>query len=256
MKRYKAIILVTAFAALLASCGTQIQLTEAIPAKMHLRRGTTLIVNSDDDQMTRAFVNKIAQDGFYKQPGDGNITAYAHLNVRDIDVNRRYSDNGVLLNTDLSATAEVFSGYRTAYRERYCVGVPIGSHDYEHFDDACDSFANIVMNDLTPHERAYYVRVRGSSKNPYVGMAAKYAKVGDWNSAASNALQALKNDPNDPEAYYMAGIVLRRAMKYSSSTLLFQKAYSLKPKGKYRQAIRKNAIMAQNDEYVKQQLSE
>lgn len=256
MKRYKAIILVTAFATLLASCGTQIQLTEAIPAKMHLRRGTTLFVQSGDEQMTRAFVNKIAQDGFYKQPGDGNITAYADLNVRDIDVKRKYSDNGVLLSADLSATAEVFAGYRTAYRERYSVGIPISSRDYEHFDDACDSFANVVMNDLTPHERAYHVRVKGSSKNAYVGMAAKYAKVGDWNSAATNALQAIKNDPNDPEAYYMAGIILRREMKYDASTRLFQKAYSLKPKGKYKQAIRKNAIMAQNDEYVKQQLSE
>lgn len=240
-------------AAFITSCGTQIQMTEAIPAKVNLRRGTTLVVSSSSGEMVRAFANKIAGDGYYKQPADGNVTALAYLNVRDIDVEKYQSGNSV--GASLSATAEVRAGYQIAYRERYRVRIPVDSARHFYTDDACDSFAANVMSDLTPHERTYHVRVNGSSKNPQVDMAAKYAKAGDWNSAASNVLEAIKKDPNDPESWFMAGLVFRQIMDYPKSTLMFKKAYSLKKKGKYMNAIQKNRVLAINDESVKKQLS-
>lgn len=249
MKKYYT-LLAACSAVILSSCGTQIQMTEAIPAQVNLRRGTTLYVTSNDAQLVRSFANKIATDGYYKQPGDGNITALAHMRIYDVNTQKDAQTGAA----SFSATTEVTSGYQRLYRERYRVSIPKDIQGHYYVEDACDTYAKDVMEDLTPHEKNFYVRVSGNSKNPDIEKGALACKAGNWEQGEMHAKQAIQTNPEDPEAYFLLGIIERYKMNYAQSTQYFQKADSLKPSGKYKGAISKNKVMERNDQYVQQQL--
>lgn len=246
-KHYSTTILVAA--ALLSSCGTQIQMTEAVPAQVNLRRGTSININSSDSDMVDAFRNRILRDGFYTLPTDGS-TRFAYLTVRDITTKVDRQTKAATI----AATTEVTSGGARLYRERYQVSVPRDYQGHYYVRDACDRYARDVMEDLTPHEKPLYVRVSGNSKNPDIEKGALACKAGNWELGEVHAKQAIQTDPQDPEAYYLMGLIERNKMNYTKSTQYFQKAYSLNTSSKYTTAISKNRSMEINDQHVQQQL--
>lgn len=249
MKKHYAAI-VAAATVILSSCGTQIQMTEAIPAQVNLRRGTSIFVDSTDNDMVDAFRNRILRDGFYTLPTDGT-TRLAFLTVRDITTKVDPQSKAATI----AATTEITSGNMRLYRERYRVGVPRDSQGHYYVQDACDRYARDVMEDLTPHEKALYVRVSGNSKNPDIEKGALACKAGNWELGETHAKQAIQANPQDPEAYFLMGVIERNKMNYALSTQYFKRADALKPSGKYKGAISKNQVMEQNDKYVQQQLS-
>lgn len=252
MKNYYAIFAACA-AAVLSSCGTQIQMTEAIPAKVCLGRGTTVYIGSPykDYGLERALTNKILSDGYYTLPGYSNASnsSVAHLSIRNIET-------GIYAGMHyLAADAHVYRHGSMVYNKGY---VGTASQDPQsgkiYYDNASKSIANSVMNDLTPHEKNFYVRVKGNSKNPDIERGALACRAGNWAQGEVYARQAININPQDAEAYFLLGVIERNKMNYNKSTQYFQKAYALKPHGKYQTAISKNRVMQQNDQYVQQQL--
>ena len=234
---------------MVSSCGTQIQMTEAIPAQVNLGRGTSICINSTNSDMVDAFTNRILRDGFYTLPTDSS-TRFAYLTVRDIKTIVGSQSKAA----SIAATTEIKSGNMRLYRKRYQVSVRRDYQGHYYVQDACDRYAGDVMEDLTPHEKPLYVRVSGNSKNPDIEKGALACKAGNWELGEVHAKQAIQTDPQDPEAYYLMGLIERNKMNYAESTQYFQKAYSLNASSKYTTAISKNRSMEINDQYVQQQL--
>lgn len=251
MKQHYSKLVAACAAALLASCGTQIQMTEAIPAKVNIGRGTTLVVNAPyrDYGLKSAFQEKIMADGYYKLPGYSADGPVAMLNIEDVETGRV---NGLPY---LSADARVATQYQTLYKKGYMSAPYQDSQGVLRYDRASRNIAHNVMNDLTPHEKSIYVRVNGSKENPDVEKGALACRAGNWELGETHAKQALKVNPQDPEALFLMGIIERNKMHYARSTQYFKQADALKPSAKYKSAISKNAVMERNDKYVQQQLA-
>lgn len=238
-------------AGLLSSCGTQIQMTEAIPAKVNIGRGTTLIVDApySNHGLKSAFQEKIMNDGYYKLAGYGATGPVALLNIENVETGT-YSNMPYL-----AADVRVSTRYQTLYKKGYADSAYRDGQGIVHYEGASRSIARSVMNDLTPHEKTLYVRVNGSKENPDVEKGALACRAGNWELGETHAKQAIKVDPQDPEAYFLLGVIERYKMNYALSSQYFQKADSLKPSSKYKNAIAKNAAMKQNDKYVQKQLA-
>lgn len=240
-------------AVLLSSCGTRILMTEAVPAKVDLGRGNNIIIcplsSSLDlcEKMENAFKNKIRNDAYYTSDSWGGVV----LNIKDVIKN---NSTGKMFAT-VTAGKPIPYGIDEICSRDYSVRIPLSGDGNYYIEDTFDEFAEMVMDDFTPHEESYYVRVKGSSKNPAVKKAALCMRAGDWKQGAQYAMEAVNNDPQDPEAYYVCGLAKRHDMEYGKSTEYFEKAFSLKPKGKYKTAIYKNRQLQVNDGYVRKQLT-
>lgn len=254
MKTIQKTLLIAAAAALFSSCGTSIQMTEAIPARVSLGRGTTIYINprpynNTSADLERHINGKILHDGYYTLPGYANASR-SNTALMNINVSTGTS-SGIPY---LSADTYLYKYGRAVYSREF---VSTGYKDNQgriHLDSAKRSIANKLMKDLTPHEKNFYVRVKGNSKNPDIDKGARACRAGNWELGEAHALQAIKVNPQDSEAYFLLGIIERQKLNYAKSSRYFQQAYSLKPYGKYQTAISKNKVMQQNDKYVQQQL--
>jgi len=152
------------------------------------------------------------------------------------------------------------SAWSTVKTAPYWKTVHFAAHEVDvdcdqSFEVAFDDLAKKIMEDLTPHERVYYEYVKVSNKNPAAKNAALSMQAGNWKQAAKYAMEAIKNAPQDPNSYYIYGLVKRHEMKYAISTAYFEKAYSMKPDTDYKYAISKNRQLQTNDAYVRKQLT-
>ncbi len=248
-KQYKIFVLATALAAFLSSCGTQIQMTEAIPAKVNLGRGTTMNItcfNPLDKCVAAEIRKKIVADGFYMIPEQGITRGNAYMKI-STDVEKERITGSSLL----AAKIDISNGSQVVYHKEYLSTITESGG----VDSAAATIARTVMRDITPYEKNLYVRVKGSKKVPEVASGALACKAGNWEQGEAYAREALQKAPNDPEALFLMGVIERHKMNYTQSSLYFSKANAIKPSGKYKAAISKNKVMSINDQHVSQQLS-
>lgn len=235
---------------LLSSCGTQIQITEAIPAKVNLGRDTTIYIDSYDNmgsRIAREISRKLAEDGYYKLPRQG-VSAREVLMVISSTRLEPLDSNYFRLKTSVG----IYASGRTLYFRGFSRGKLLNN---EKIDRVVDEISTAVVHDISPHEEDLSVRVRGSKENPSVELGATACKAGNWEQGEAYAKQALQRKPDDPEALFLMGVIERKKMNYAQSTVYFTKADTIKPSGKYKKAISKNNVMEQNDKYTMQQLS-
>ena len=251
LKAIRACVSSLALLCFLSSCGTQIQMTEAIPAKVNLGRNTTMYINgnnNNDRGIAAAIRDKLAVDGYYKLPGQGGLTrsAYMFISRTGVEADRA---TGIPL---LSSTIDISNGNQNVYHRNYADTL---TNTEGSVLRAIDTISKTVVHDISPHEKNLYVRVRGSKENPSVELGAKACAAGNWEQGEAYAKEALQQKPDDPEALFLMGVIERKKMNYAQSTAYFTKADTIKPSGKYKKAISKNKVMEQNDKYTMQQLA-
>ena len=100
----------------------------------------------------------------------------------------------------------------------------------------------------------YSVGVDAVEGNPAVEQAAQACAAGNWEQGCSLAHAALQQNPDEPEACYMLGVIERNARNYTASDSWFRKANSLRPAGKYSGAIRDNAHLQAAEQRARYQL--
>lgn len=244
-----------------SSCGTQVYLHKWQPAQVDLRPGTVLVVHPETrgplrHELQRAFEQQIARDGFYQLYGDG---PWAEIRLHQVHVNmtnptkhdkhrKRPYPNRVEL------TADVVCNYQRIYRKSCSQYV---STDYEYrpdWEDAAEAIAEEVMLELTPHQVRYSETVDDVETNPAVEQAAIACAAGNWEGGRALARQALAQNPNEAEAYYVLGLIERNARNYAASDAHFRKAHSLNPQGKYLSAINDNSRLQYDEQRARQQM--
>lgn len=249
---------------LLASCGIQIQFETPVPAAVNLGQGCSLVVRAEGRShhawdrdaaraLRRAFQHRIAEDGYYNQPGRGyGYMAQARIELLDTHV--RFTGEGKDATARLCTTVEVNLNYRNLYRLHEDVYL---SRDYDGcylFYDAAEEIARRTMKKLTPHMATYCEYVDENEQNPALGQAARACAAGNWNAGRELAQQALAANPNEAEAYYVLGLVERAAQNYAQSDAMFRRAAELQKKSKYAEGIRDNAALQRDEAIFRQQV--
>lgn len=256
MKTGHALTMTAAVAMLLCSCGTQIEMMETVPAKVSFGRGTPIVVNSPahDYGLRREMREHIQSNGFYKL-ADNATPASACMNFRNVILKKDLPKNKEQRpSARLLATVEVMHNQHTEFFKSFNENVPIDQQGVEHVDRACHHIAASIMSDITPHDVCFSVWVKGNKENPAIEQGAEACSRGDLDRAECLAHEALKVNPQEPEAFYLLGVVERRRLNFDKSSAYFRKANALAPSSKYSSAIDKNRDMLNNARKVKQQM--
>jgi tetratricopeptide (TPR) repeat protein len=175
-----------------------------------------------------------------------------HVNMTDPPKDDKHRKRPYPNRVDL--TADVVCNYQRIYRRNCSQYV---STDYEYrpdWEEAAEGIAEDVMRDLTPHQVRYSETVDEVETNPAVEQAARACAAGNWEGGRSLARQALAQNPNEAEAYYVLGLIERNARNYTASDAHFRKAHSLNPQGKYLSAIHDNSRLQQDEQRARQQM--
>ena len=247
--------------AFLCSCGVQIQMETAVPAEVNLGKGTIITIplasgTSDTDEhewgLNAAMQDAIVSDGYYKlEECPHPALNYVMMDVSDYMINRKEHY------ADFTSRVVVRNKYgQCLYNTTWDTYVNRDSNGKYDWNSAYREVASSTMLELTPHRMTYYERVSGDDENPCVELGASHCAIGEWAKGRSYAEESIKNNPNDPEAHYLMGLIERYYKNYQNSTACFEKAYSIDPKSKYRKAIEKNSTLARNEEVARQQLND
>ena len=151
--------------------------------------------------------------------------------------------------TTLTATVQLELNGQIIYRRTLS---DTSYSDYADYDDV----ARDIVRDLVPRTVTYSVRIKPQDGNETLEQAAQACKHGDWLSGRSLAESSLQTHPNDPEAYYLLGIIERNERHFSASDSYFRKAAQIEPSSRYTNAIRDNAEIKAKEELARRQLNE
>ena len=235
------IIAATAF--FVTSCGTQIQMTEAVPAKLNMARGSRVAIaykGEIPDQVGDKLLALMTKDGYYTfVSGNADYTIFIREHREflapspcqgDFCVQR--GDEGNIL----------YNGTTSDYR--WTLG-PI------------ESLAKEIYETFAPHEKEYKVRVSVDSKNQLLKQAVEQARKKNYAQARVLALASLQQFPKDPETYFLLAMTERSDSNFAKSNAYLKKALELKPvEDKYKAALHKNEVIQTNEANVISQLSD
>ena len=190
---------------LLSSCGTQIQMTEAVPAKVNLGRNTTICIDSYDNlgsRIAREISRKLSEDGYYKLPTQ-RVSDWEALMVISSTRLEPLDSNYFQLKTSVG----IYASGRTLYFRGFSRGKLLKN---EEIDRVVDEISTAVVHDISPREEGLSVRVRGSKENSGVELGANTCKAGNWEQGEAYAKQALQRKPDDLEALFLMGVIERQ----------------------------------------------
>ena len=259
MKTVQRIFLFT-FSLFLCACGTQVQLQTLEPSQVNLSRGSSLRVTSvynnyASARLEDALYNRLAATDFYSLGGSAAILYIERAHVhQDRYINHTCKPDEHChcvesVETTLTATVQLELNGQIIYRRTLS---DTSYSDYADYDDV----ARDIVRDLVPRTVTYSVRIKPQDGNETLEQAAQACKHGDWLSGRSLAESSLQTHPNDPEAYYLLGIIERNERHFSASDSCFRKAAQIKPSSRYTNAIRDNAEIKAKEELARRQLNE
>lgn len=261
MKRLIHIIVGCVGAALLSACGVQIQMQTLKPAEIDLGRGAAMTVcdcvsNHASRALADAFRLQIAKDGFYAQyPSDVCLELH-NVYIKDAPPHghRDRHKHGERKHEEKSHPTPYLCGVvtvmergRQIYRRDYRESIWLDSKDRMQLREACEDFAEEIMDELTPRQVAYYEYVTPDETNPALEQAARACSVGNWANGKQLVENALRQNPNCAEAYYLLGLIARNDREFRSSDNYFYRANALRPSSKYADALQDNARLQQNE---------
>lgn len=229
----------------LASCsGTSVKLPQSRPAELNMHRGSTVSISYSGalaDRVTDELIRLIRSDGYYTHVTTAYPNPAYSINVVDSDNNTvrsviRVGRYGPVLwrssNEQLS-WGDVFNGKSMA-----------------------DTYAQNIYHKFVPHETTYKVRMKpDEKKNPTLARAVEMAKIAQWDQAKALAAQAVQEHPEDPEAHFVLGSLLRNDSRYDESDAEIKQAMTLDPKdSRFTWALKKNNQMRTEEAHVIHQL--
>ncbi|MDO5464931.1 MAG: hypothetical protein Q4F40_08345 [Akkermansia sp.] len=261
MKRKWMSVIVGAAALLLSACGVQIQMSTLKPAEIDLGRGAPLTVqdcshNREGARLAQAFRRQIANDGFYAEYAGSSQLELHNVYVEDMPSrghHPRHEERGKKSKKEhrptprLHGVVVVMHSGRQIYRRDYSQSVYTDSEGRPDITEACEEFAEEIMEDLTPRKKTYYEYIEPDDTNPALEQAAKACSVGNWFIGKELVDNALRQNPNCAEAYYLLGLIARNDRDFHTSDSYFYRANALNPQSKYTSALKDNARMQQDE---------
>ncbi len=233
---------------LLASCGTDLYMEQAEPAKINLGRGSRVCVTSNYTRYSPELVNEVERrllnSGYYtisNAPAFANAVMYLNLDVyRDRNYDTHDHDKKYDKKHDKDHKNYDSDRYnvRLDLRAVWQDGSVIGLGSYSDFFYGRDNFpanslARNIAADVVPHMGSYSVNIDTSSEKPVLEQAAQACKAGNWNQGESLARQYV-DQTGDPEGYFLLGVIARKSGNENKAVNYFQKAASMSPgTGKY-----------------------
>ena len=234
------IIAATAF--FVTSCGTQIQMTEAVPAKLNMARGSKVAIAYKGylpDKVGDELLSLMTKDGYYSfVPRNADYTIAIH----------EYYDGILSTPSPYQVDFYVLQGDRG--------NVLYSGKTPEESIRTTEKLAKHIYETFAPHEKEYKVRVSVDSKNQLLKQAVEQARKKNYTQARTLALASLQQFPEDPETYFLLAMTERADSNFAKSNAYLKKALELKPgKGKYKAALHKNEVIQTNEANVINQLS-
>ena len=265
MKKIFRAILCCVSVALLSACGVQIQMQTLKPAAIDLGRGAALSVRDcshtrESRPLAEAFRLQIAQDGFYAQ-----AHGKARLELHNVYLenpppphrhDKHKDDKKSRPLPRLHAVVTVMNNGYQLYRRDYTESVWVDSKGHIQLRDACESFAEEIMDDLTPRQVTYCEYISPDDSNPALEQAARACSVGNWVQGRLLVQNALRQNPNCAEAFYLLGLISRNERDFSTSDNYFYRANALCPESKYASALRDNDRLQQDEARAGRQMRE
>ncbi len=209
--------------------------------------------NDIASELNQAIIAEIVESGYYLPPCEEKARHYVTLDITNTNVEVTGSGNSAY--ADLNARIVLRIGNSTYYNKYKSISLRRSGSSGWDIPRACRGIARAVIEEITPHAVTYKEKISPNDENPSLELGAKACAAGNWDQGRHYAQQAINAQPNDPEAYYLMGLIERNALNYAQSTYYFEKALSIEAKGKYKAAITKNSSLAKNEEYVRSQLS-
>ena len=240
MKCFSSILSVVLSVFLLVSCGTDLYLDQPVPAKINMGHGSKVCVTSSFSRYSPELVSQVEKrlinSGFYTV---ANSPAWAdsvlHLDL-DVYRDRTYDSDDHRDNkkdkkhhSSSSDRYNVHLTCRAVWRDGSVLGVKTYSdYYYGKKNFPASSLAREITNDLIPHMGSYSVNIDTSSEKPLLEQAANACKAGNWSQGESIALQYV-SQTNDPEGYFLLGVIARKSGNESKADNYFRQAASLAP---------------------------
>lgn len=267
MKCFSVVIAAFLSVLFLASCGTDLYLDQAVPADINMGRGARVCVSASYSPYAPELVGQVERrlinGGFYQLVASP-VLANAHLNL-DIDVHRDHtydSDKHHDKKKDKKKHDHYTSdryNVRVTSRAVWQDGSVIGSKTYTDSFYGRDNFpasslGRNIAADLIPHMGSYSVNIDTSSEKPLLEQAAKACKAGNWEQGKILAKQ-YADQTNDPEGYFLLGVIARKSGNESQAIQYFNKAASRNPSiSKYSREIARGGELRQRQEVMNAQI--
>lgn len=261
----KHILTVFAVLALTSCSGTQIQLTEYVPAQFNMRRGATIGIGykgSLSNKVAVELIRKIKQDGYYQLASSVHAATDYDIYLADMpekinsihcDVTKGNTNTVIYSNTMGQSWGDIGNAWKDfgkEFKSKFAGGVAPESRQEI-------TLARKIYSLFAPHEQTYKERIETSSVNPDLEKAVLACKEQDWSTARTHTQSALQHYPQDAEAHFLMGLLERSESNFERSNEYFRRAQELAPDvKKYKSAIEKNNQMQKNETSVSNQLSD
>lgn len=226
------------FSLLFTACGTHITLMEPTPSRIDAGQGTRLAVLTDggetSEQAAQAVYKELKKQDYF-------------LLVPPAEADNRQTDFVIYLSQTTPSNLSRIKCQLIAQKTNMTLAnetYSIPSTQKPH--DAYKKLAETITHTLKPQATNYTVTIQHDRNNPFLTHGADAARAQNLDDALAFAQQAVKLQPENPEAYYLLGIAQRELCDYPASLQSLQKAHQLKPDEKYLQEITRGHTIYQN----------
>ena len=248
---------------LLVSCSSGIVMKSYWPSQAGLLRGEPLVVTSErNNETSNKLVNgikkKLEQQNYYRiGVNDGNIL---YLHNIDVDINTSYyRDGNYKAYVTLSGDATFVSNGNVVFSRHYSFSD--NGIIYRDSRDQCEwlikynDFIYDVVYDVVPYSYEYTVEIHPAKGNSMLEHAAECCAEGNWEQGRFLAENSLTVFPNDPEGYYLLGMIARQERNFDEARAQFRKAAEFSYAERYNKAIADTDRIEQNEALVRKQMN-
>ena len=266
MKKQQALSL--AVGALFATaCSNEIEMLTYAPAKTGLERGAPLLIIPQQDdfvnrELSETIKRKLDEKNYYRIGVDGgNILGVQNVRTSRENLSRDYYQGHVYdrARITLSGNAVVNNNDAVLYSSTISTS-DTGSitddriRDYHRIIDF-EGFADIVVSEIVPHAYVYEVEIFPVDGNTMLEHAAECCADGEWNEARFLAENSVTVFPNDPEGYYLLGMIARHDRRFDDARAYFAKAADISFAERYSTALTETDIIEHNEALVRKQMN-
>ena len=260
-------LLLAATSLIAVACTPTIEMLTYAPSMAGLDRGSPMVVfpeyqNEVGIELANIIKSKLEEKNYFRM-GVPNVNAVCIYNIgtsREILDTFRDSGNKLdrvrvtltgrlvvtgpedILHSRTISVTDTGSIYNDSQRDFYRL------LDYE-------EFADNVVADIVPHSYIYEVEIEPAKGNSMLEHAAECCADGDWEQGRFLAENSLTVFPNDPEGYYLLGMIARQERNFDEARDFFRKAADISYAERYSKAITDTNIIEQNEALVRKQMN-
>ena len=255
-------LLLTATAVITVACTPTIDMLTYAPSMAGLDRGSPLVVYPEDQhtadiQLANAIKIALERRNYYRL-GVPNVNTLCVRDLRThteaIYVGGRRSDRVYATLTGDLVVADSQSVLHSKTISATDDGFMYDDDDLYRILDYT-GFAEKVVNQIVPHSYIYEVEIEPAKGNSMLEHAAECCADGDWEQGRFLAENSLTVFPNDPEGYYLLGMIARQERNFDAARDYFRQAAEISYAERYSKAITDTNIIEQDEALVRKQMN-